>query len=200
MVTPRLLRTLTIIFILLVIANVVAYAWVNSGSPDRAPEHPADGHAGERALNRSEVTVELKREWARSRDSMNHSGNQKQPMNADAFRHLYEYHFTINRKIWDRCVVPLPQELFTRKVDYSVGSVRNQVVHMLNIDERWFSGLRGATAARLHRPGGSTPTKDQIRAKWDQVEADMRAYLGDLRDDQLIDHPFGDAIQRSGRC
>ena len=40
-ITPRLLRTLTIIFILLVIANVLAYAWVNSGSPTVAPNPPA---------------------------------------------------------------------------------------------------------------------------------------------------------------
>lgn len=64
-------------------------------------------------------------------------------MNADDFRHLYEYHFTINRKIWDRCIVPLTDEQFKEKVPYSVGSVRNQVVHMLNIDDRWFCGLRG---------------------------------------------------------
>ena len=32
-ITPRLLRTLLIIFILLVFANVIAYVWVNSGSP-----------------------------------------------------------------------------------------------------------------------------------------------------------------------
>lgn len=35
---PRLLRTLTIILILLVIANVVAYAWVNGGSPTVTPD------------------------------------------------------------------------------------------------------------------------------------------------------------------
>ncbi len=39
-ITPRLLRTLTIIFILLVIANLLAYAWVNSGS-SAAPNPPA---------------------------------------------------------------------------------------------------------------------------------------------------------------
>ena len=36
-ITPRLLRTLLIILILLVIANVLAYAWVNSGTPTVAP-------------------------------------------------------------------------------------------------------------------------------------------------------------------
>ncbi len=33
-VTPRLLRTLFIILVILVIANIVAYAWVNTGSPN----------------------------------------------------------------------------------------------------------------------------------------------------------------------
>ncbi len=36
-VTPRLLRTLFIILVILVIANIVAYAWVNSGSPNVPP-------------------------------------------------------------------------------------------------------------------------------------------------------------------
>lgn len=110
-------------------------------------------------------------------------------MNADAFRHLYEYHFTINRKIWDTCIVPLTQEQFVQKVDYGVGSIRNQVVHMLNIDERWFSGLRG-----LPIPGFLNPVyyhnRDKIRAKWDEVEAGMREYLVTLRDENLFDKPF----------
>ncbi len=114
-------------------------------------------------------------------------------MNADAFRQLYEYHFAINRKIWDRCIVPMPQELFIQKEDYSVGSVRNQVVHLLNIDERWFSGLRGEPL-----PGFINPVyyakKDKIRAKWDQVEADMRAYLDALTDDRIDAHPFNDDL------
>jgi uncharacterized damage-inducible protein DinB len=46
-------------------------------------------------------------------------------MNADAFRHFYDYHFTENRRIWDRYVVPLPHEQFIQDVDYSHGSVRN---------------------------------------------------------------------------
>jgi uncharacterized damage-inducible protein DinB len=110
-------------------------------------------------------------------------------MNADAFRHLYAYHFTINRKIWDECIVPLTDDQFTQKVDYSVGSVRNQVVHLLNIDDRWFSGLRGVPI-----PGFLNPVyyrqRAKIRAKWDEVEANMRAYLAALTDERLFDQPF----------
>lgn len=110
-------------------------------------------------------------------------------MHADLFRDLYAYHFALNRKIWDVCIVPLTDEQFTRKVNYSVGSVRNQVVHVLNIDDRWFSGLRGEPV-----PGFLNPVhfyqRPIIRAKWDGVEARMRAYLDQLQDANLMTQPF----------
>jgi uncharacterized damage-inducible protein DinB len=55
-------------------------------------------------------------------------------MNAEAFRHFYDYHFNENRKIWDRYIVPLSHEQFNQKVDYSHGSVRDQVVHLMSVD------------------------------------------------------------------
>ena len=64
-------------------------------------------------------------------------------MNANAFRHFYNYHFAENRKIWDTYITPLSYEQFTQNVDYSHGSVRDQIVHLMSVDEAWFSGLRG---------------------------------------------------------
>lgn len=110
-------------------------------------------------------------------------------MNADLFRQWYAYHITTNRKLWDECIVPLTDEQFTRKVDYSVGSVRNQVVHMLNIDDRWFSGLRGEPV-----PGFLNPVhyfkRDVIRAKWDGVVTRMQDFLEKLQDGDLVAQPF----------
>jgi uncharacterized damage-inducible protein DinB len=102
---------------------------------------------------------------------------------------LYEYHFTINRKIWDQCILPLTDEQFTRKVEYSIGSARNQVVHMLNIDDRWFSGLRGLEVPGFINPV-NYPMRGIIRAKWDEVEGHMRDYLANLRDEDLFSQPF----------
>ena len=62
-------------------------------------------------------------------------------MNAHAFRHFYDYHFTENRIIWDRYVTQLSHEQFTQAVDYSHGSVRDQIVHLISTDDTWFSGL-----------------------------------------------------------
>jgi uncharacterized damage-inducible protein DinB len=119
-------------------------------------------------------------------------------MDAPAFRHLYDYHFAANRAVWDRCVVPLTDEQFTRNLDYSVGSVRNQVVHLFNMDERWFSGLRGVPIPGFRNPAHFA-TRPVIRQHWDAVEADMRGYLAVLRDAMLDDQPFlaidGDPIR-----
>ena len=109
-------------------------------------------------------------------------------MKADHFRQLYDYHFDLNRKIWDQCIAELPKELFKKKLDYSTGSIRNQTVHLLNVDDRWFSGLRG-----LEIPGFINPvhlaTKERVRSKWDEVEANMRGYLEGLTDDDIY-QPF----------
>ena len=59
-------------------------------------------------------------------------------MNADAFRHFYDYHFAQNRMIW-YFVMQLTQEQFTQPVDYSHGSVRDQIVHIISCDDTWFS-------------------------------------------------------------
>lgn len=105
-------------------------------------------------------------------------------MNADGFRRLFDYHFALNHRLWDQGVAPLTAEQFRRPTPYSVGSVRNQMVHMLNVEERWFAGLRG-----LAVPGFLNPvhfgTAAKVRDRWDGVETGMRAFLTELDDDGL---------------
>jgi uncharacterized damage-inducible protein DinB len=110
-------------------------------------------------------------------------------MNANAFRHFYDYHFAENRKIWDSYVTPLSHEQFTQHVDYSRGSVRDQILHLISCDAAWFSGLRGVEIPKDLNPA-DFPNRESIRAHWDNVEHDMRAYLTGLRDDMLFDTPL----------
>ena len=110
-------------------------------------------------------------------------------MNANAFRHFYNYHFTENRKIWDSYVTPLSHELFTQDVDYSHGSVRDQIVHLMSVDDAWFSGLRGVENPEPFNPANFDDRKI-IRAHWDNVEQNMRDYLAKLRDDMLFEKPL----------
>ena len=112
-------------------------------------------------------------------------------MNANAFRQFYDYHFTENRKIWDTYITSLSHEQFTQNANYSHGSVRNQIVHLMSTDEAWFSGLRGVEPPKPFNPA---PFDDRgiIRAHWDTVEENMRDYLANLQDDMLFKKPFAD--------
>jgi uncharacterized damage-inducible protein DinB len=110
-------------------------------------------------------------------------------MNANAFRHFYDYHFAENRKIWDSYVTPLSHEQFTQDAGYSHGSVRNQIVHLMTTDDAWFSELRGVEFPEPFEPANFDDRKI-IRAHWDNVERHMRDYLTELRDDMLFERPF----------
>ena len=93
-------------------------------------------------------------------------------MNANAFRHFYNYHFAENHKIWDRYILPLSYEQFSQHADYSIGSVRDQIIHLLDVDELWFSELRNIEPPE---PLPSTNLDDckLIRERWDAIEQFM---------------------------
>ncbi|GAB4125085.1 MAG: hypothetical protein Fur005_29110 [Roseiflexaceae bacterium] len=63
-------------------------------------------------------------------------------MNANAFRHLYRYHFAENRKLWD-AVLTISDQQFLQPNGYSHGSVRDQIMHLIDVDQVWFSELQG---------------------------------------------------------
>ena len=110
-------------------------------------------------------------------------------MNADAFRHFYNYHFAENRKICDICSSTLPYDLFIQQAEYSHGSVRNQLVHLMEVDEVWFSELQGIEPSEPISTAGFDDRKI-IRSHWDDVEQRMRTYLAQLQDGMLFERPI----------
>ena len=112
-------------------------------------------------------------------------------MNADAFRHFYEYHFAENRKIWDSYVTSLSDDQFRQAVNYSHGSVRDQIVHLMSADDYWFSGLRGVVRPEPLNPA-DFDNRNILRIRWDGIEQNMRGYLVNLQDRMLFEKPFKD--------
>lgn len=110
-------------------------------------------------------------------------------MNADAFRHFYDYHFTENHKIWDWFVTRLTAEQFVQPMSYSHGSVRDQIVHLISVDEGWFSEIRGVQPSEPLSPA-NVDDRETLRAHWDRVEKGMHEYLGELRDETLFEKPI----------
>jgi uncharacterized damage-inducible protein DinB len=108
-------------------------------------------------------------------------------MNAGAFRHLYGYHFLENCSLWENLISDLSDEQFVQDADYSYGSVRNQILHMIDADNIWFSELSGV--APLEFPE-NPDDRQNIRLFWDSVEQRMMAYLVELQDDMLDSTPI----------
>jgi uncharacterized damage-inducible protein DinB len=110
-------------------------------------------------------------------------------MNADAFRHLYGYHFSENRILWERYVEPLSPAAFTQVAGYSHGSVRDQLVHLIDVDEIWFCELQN------REPSAPLPSQEQddrqrLRTHWDGIEQMMQRYLATLQDAMLFTTPI----------
>ena len=112
-------------------------------------------------------------------------------MNVNAFCHFYNYHFSENRNLWDRYVIPLTREQYTEDMNYSHGSVRDQIVHLMSVDDTWFSGLCGVEIPEPLDPVHFDDRKI-LRSRWDSVEQNMRAYLALLQDEMLFEKPFAD--------
>lgn len=111
-------------------------------------------------------------------------------MNADAFRHFYAYHRAENRKTWDHYIVPLPQEQFTQAA-HGRWSVRDQIAHLVWVEDTWFSGLRGEPLPEPLDPA-QFEDRGRLRAHWDAVEQKAREYLAALEDHVLLDKPLAE--------
>ncbi|XSG77533.1 DinB family protein [Herpetosiphon llansteffanensis] len=110
-------------------------------------------------------------------------------MNVAAFRHFYTYHFAENRQLLEQYVAQLSVEQYVQAIPYSLGSVRNQLVHLMSVDETWFSGLRGVDFPEPLDPN-AFPDLAALRNYWAGVESMMRDYLANLHDADLQTKPL----------
>ncbi|MBN1284507.1 MAG: DinB family protein [Anaerolineae bacterium] len=104
-------------------------------------------------------------------------------MNADAIRTLHDYNYALHRKIW-ACIDHITDAQFVEEIDYSLGSIRNHMIHVISVDRRWIMGIR-EQAAVAHLKPADYPTKAAARAIWDEIETDILAYIQTLDDAQL---------------
>jgi len=110
-------------------------------------------------------------------------------MNSNALRHLFQYHFAQNRRIWDAHITALSAQDFTQKASYARRSIRGQLVHIMEVDDIWFRELRGAEPPTSF-PVAEIDDRAAIRAHWDNVEKSMGDYLAALNDDMLFLQPI----------
>jgi uncharacterized damage-inducible protein DinB len=113
---------------------------------------------------------------------------------------LYDYGYWANKQLFG-VLAGLTPEQFTEPIAGSYGSVRNTMVHVLSAEWGWLDRCGGS-------PRGPTlvasdyPTLASLLDRWQQVEASVRTFLADLRDedlDRVVEFTFGSGPKQAMR-
>ena len=106
-------------------------------------------------------------------------------MEAKLIRELYGYHQWANRRLFD--VARGLGDAVVRDMgkQWSVPTVKAMFAHLYGSDSIWLARWKGASPARL-AGDAEFPTLADLRAKWDLLEADQRAFVEGLHDADLV--------------
>ena len=113
---------------------------------------------------------------------------------------LYDYSYWANKKLFE-VLAGLTPEQFTEVVAGSYGSVRNTMVHVLSAEWGWLDRCGGAPRGAA-LVASDYPTLTSLLDRWQQVEASVRTFLGDLRDedlDRVVEFAFGSGPKHAMR-
>lgn len=104
-------------------------------------------------------------------------------MTPEAIRQLLEYHYWASQQVWD-CIMALTDEQFTQPIDYSMGSIRHHVIHVMSATQRWIKRLQQAELPPP-LPYEDFPTRAEAKAMWEVLKAASLDYIYSLDQTQL---------------
>ena len=100
-------------------------------------------------------------------------------MSLEMIRELYDYHRWANRTLFD-VATTLGEEVVSRDVgkQFSHPIIRRMFGHLYGADRIWLSRWNGVSMTTV--PGDEFATLASIRAPWDDLEREQRAFLDGL--------------------
>ena len=102
-------------------------------------------------------------------------------MTAAVIRAIFEYQISEDRRLWNEAIMPLPEGAFTLDTGYSWGTLQRECAHVVDVmHQSWqrVHGIKDTTVAI----NSEDPTREEIRAGWDIVEARWARYMAALDD------------------
>ena len=104
-------------------------------------------------------------------------------MKTNEIQTIFDYNFWAFDRVWD-CISKISDEQFVEEIDYSTGSIRNIVVHIMAGNRTWMSVLNGKEIPpRAAFEDFNTYSK--TKAKWDELQLELLADLASLDQEQL---------------
>ena len=104
-------------------------------------------------------------------------------MNAEDFRLLYDYNSWANHRTLDACA-QLTEDQFTRDMASSFRSVRDTLVHVMLVEWLWLERWHGRSPNSFP-PTSDFPTLDSVRARWAEINTDLRDYIASLTPEEV---------------
>jgi uncharacterized damage-inducible protein DinB len=99
---------------------------------------------------------------------------------------LFDFTYWADRQIL-QAAASLPTKDFTRPITITYRNLRGTLVHTLDVEMSWRRRLRGEPKEvwDASLSGDDYPTADALADHWARDEAEMRAWLASLRDEDL---------------
>ena len=104
-------------------------------------------------------------------------------MNPESIRVLYDYSYWAFERVWN-CITHLSDEQFIQNIEYSTGSIRNHVVHLMSATNRWMARLQ-AVEVPPQLVFEEFSTLAATLAKWNEYRSKTLDYVGSLTQNQL---------------
>ena len=95
-------------------------------------------------------------------------------MEPSVWQELFDYNFWANRRVWES-VVAVDAALFDKPLSEDRPSLMGQCVHILSVESWWLHFLE--TGVVVFVDDEQFHSQEEVRAVWDQVEQNVRAYL-----------------------
>jgi len=105
-------------------------------------------------------------------------------MNKDDILTLYDYNYWANARVLNAAARVTPEQ-FSAPANLSHGSLRGALVHTLAAEVVWRLRCQEEVSPAALPSDGEFPTLDALRARWQDEERAMRAYLTALTDEAL---------------
>ena len=106
-------------------------------------------------------------------------------MELELIRGLYDYHRWANRRLFD-VAANLGDPAVTRDMGthWSFPTIKGMFAHVYAADSIWLSRWKGGSPGQL-QGDADFPNLDGLRAKWDVLEAEQRAFVDGLAEADL---------------
>lgn len=104
-------------------------------------------------------------------------------MNPQSIKEMYDYTYWSFDLIWPS-IDMLSDSQFIKDLGYSLGSIRNQIIHLISSHRRWLYRMQSIEPPQ-HLDFKDFSTKTSVKTEWENAKSEMLDYVKSLDQNDL---------------